>query len=99
MKLAASAPDTFPRERDSVTAVLMAGGRSRRMGRDKAELELGGRALWERQIEVLRALRPDALWVSGRAYGEVEAVADAWPDCGPLGGLASVLQRAETKWV
>lgn len=62
-------------------------------------LEIEGKTLWERQIELLRTLEPAELWVSGRAYGEARVIPDAWPDCGPLGGVASVLQCAGTKWV
>ena len=47
-------------------AVLLAGGRSRRMGRDKALLPLAdGRLLWQRQWDVLRELGPAELFVSG----------------------------------
>ena len=38
------------------SALLLAGGESRRMGRDKATIEFDGRPLWKRQMELLRAL-------------------------------------------
>jgi len=35
-----------------VTGVLLAGGKSRRMGRDKARLQLNGQTLFERSLEL-----------------------------------------------
>jgi molybdopterin-guanine dinucleotide biosynthesis protein A len=37
----------------TLTAVLLAGGESRRMGRDKAAIVFRGQLLWQRQIELL----------------------------------------------
>lgn len=99
MEVAAGLPGVIPQHRESCTAVLLAGGRSRRMGRDKAELMLGDRPLWQRQLETLQALQPRALWLSGRSYGGREAVPDRWPEHGPLGGLATVLALLETEWL
>jgi molybdopterin-guanine dinucleotide biosynthesis protein A len=47
-------------------AALLAGGRSRRMGTDKAFLQWQGRPLWEHQLEKLRALKPSKLLLSCR---------------------------------
>jgi molybdopterin-guanine dinucleotide biosynthesis protein A len=72
------------------------------MGRDKAELELGGKPLWKLQLDKLRALAPETVVVSGKTTGpfrEVTVIADLWPQCGPLGGLASIMQHVETAWV
>lgn len=78
-------------------AVLLAGGKSRRMGRDKALLPLpDGRALWERQCDVLRALEPAEWFVSGSWRegfpADLPWLADAVPGCGPLGGIAAALE-------
>lgn len=69
--------------------VVLAGGLSSRMGRDKALLAWQGRPLIERQLAVLRAAGVDDVRVSGdrAAYG---GIADAIPQAGPLGGLAGV---------
>ena len=77
-------------------AVLLAGGQSRRMGRDKALLSLpDGRRLWERQLGVLRELEPTELFISGpRRDGfpaDVPSLEDILPGCGPLGGIAAAL--------
>ena len=83
------------------TAVLLAGGRSRRMGRDKALLQLpDGRRLWERQLGVLRELEPTELFISGPARegfpSGVATLEDETPDLGPLGGIATALAAMQT---
>ncbi len=78
-------------------AVLLAGGRSRRMGQDKALLPLpDGRRLWERQLAVLRALEPAELFISGPPRvgfpTDVPLLADSVPGLGPLAGIAAALR-------
>jgi molybdenum cofactor guanylyltransferase len=85
----------------SISAVLLAGGESRRMGRDKATLHWRGRPLWEWQIEKLRALRPEKIFLSARSDVpwrpvDVELLRDAPPSRGPLSGLAAALASIET---
>ena len=77
-------------------AVLLAGGRSRRMGRDKALLPLAdGQVLWRRQLAVLASLRPAELFISGPERegfpASVTRLDDAVPGLGPLGGIATAL--------
>ena len=77
-------------------AVLLAGGQSRRMGRDKALLPLpDGRLLWQRQLTVLHDLRPAELFISGPAREGfppgVAVLTDTTPGLGPLAGLAAAL--------
>jgi molybdopterin-guanine dinucleotide biosynthesis protein A len=81
-----------------LSAVLLAGGESRRMGRDKATLIYRETPLWQRQLEVLRQLKPDELFISGRtdpAWRPADAifVADAPPSRGPLSGLVAAFNR------
>ncbi len=83
--------------RGSFAAVLLAGGRSRRMGRDKALLSLPeGRKLWERQLDVLRALEPAELFISGPARDgfppDVPLLADNTPGLGPLAGITATMR-------
>lgn len=83
----------------AASAVVLAGGGSRRMGRDKAMLPVGGRTLLARAVERL-ARRFDDILVSAGADGlgcdlsGVTVVPDASPDQGPLMGLATTLPRA-----
>lgn len=69
------------------------------MGRDKSALPVNGVPLWQRQLDVLRATGPAELFISGKSDGpyadcEVEILADEFPDCGPLGGIATALRRS-----
>lgn len=84
------------------SAVLLAGGRSVRMGQDKAEIILpDGRPLWRRQLDdVLRPLGPAEIFFSGPVRAglpaEVRVLTDATPGLGPLSGLAAALGAAST---
>ena len=80
------------------SAVLLAGGKSSRMGCDKSALLVNGEPLWQRQLAVLRATNPAELFISGKSDGPyadcgVEILADEIPDCGPLGGIGTALRR------
>ena len=85
----------------TLTAVLFAGGESRRMGTDKATLTLNGEPLWSRQIRILRELHPAQVIVSARnkpdwCPDEIEVALDKPPSRGPLSGLAAVFERIQT---
>jgi molybdopterin-guanine dinucleotide biosynthesis protein A len=85
----------------TLSAILLAGGQSRRMGVDKATILISGEPLWQRQLRILRELEPRALWVSARATPSwsappIEVLADKPPSCGPLSGVAAGLRRLET---
>ena len=86
----------------SHAAVLLAGGKSSRMGRDKSALIVNGEPLWQRQLAVLRATEPAELFISGKSDGPyagcgVEILADKIPGCGPLGGIATALRRCTSE--
>ena len=87
--------------RSDFTAVLLAGGESRRMGTDKAMLLFRGKPLWQIQLETLRKLEPEEIFVAARIDpswrpGDVRFVADISPSRGPLSGLAVSLDRMRT---
>ncbi|MDR1623067.1 MAG: molybdopterin-guanine dinucleotide biosynthesis protein B [Synergistaceae bacterium] len=82
-------------------AVVLAGGASRRMGRDKALLRLEGRTFLERIVGSLIDFEEVLLSVgSSRRYEDVRlrSVEDEW-HCGPMGGLYSALKVCGSKWL
>jgi len=82
-----------------VTGLLLAGGKSLRMGRDKRFLALGGRTLLERSLSVLESLFPEVILsvaepLPDLASSRHRVVTDLIPDCATLGGLYSGLMSA-----
>ncbi|KQQ75732.1 molybdopterin-guanine dinucleotide biosynthesis protein A [Xanthomonas sp. Leaf131] len=77
---------------DMWIGVVLAGGRSSRMGQDKALLPWRGRPLLEHMQTLLRNAGARDVLISGDRPGYA-GIADAQPDLGPLGGLASVIDR------
>jgi molybdopterin-guanine dinucleotide biosynthesis protein A len=76
-----------------VSAAVMAGGKSRRMGRDKAWLDLGdGRPIVQRVIDVLREVADEVFLVANDerfATLGLRVVPDRFPEGGALGGIAT----------
>ena len=82
-------------------AVVMAGGESQRMGRDKATLKLGEQTLLQRVIDAVQPLfgdvrvsvrhhRPDIDWPQ---------ICDRHADAGPLAGVCASLERAKAEQI
>ena len=83
------------------SAVLLAAGRSTRMGCDKALLEFEGRPLWRRQWDLLAGAGAGERFLSVRAEqdwapADVIKISDATPDTGPLAGIVAALERCST---
>lgn len=86
-----------------VAGVLLAGGKSRRMGEDKRYLVMGGQTLLERGLAVLRSMFQEVLVVIAQDSPpldlEVRVVRDLVPDCGSLGGVYTGLAQATTPYI
>ena len=86
-----------------VTGVLLAGGKSRRMGQDKRLLTVGEETLYARSLSVLRAIFEQVVVVvaqdSPLVASEAPVLRDLIPECGSLGGLYTGLKQAGTEWV
>lgn len=82
-----------------VTAFILAGGKSTRMGADKAFVTLDGRTLLERSLEVARSVATDVRIVGDAAKFAAFApvVEDVFPGCGPLGGIHAALRASRTE--
>jgi len=85
--------------RPRLTACLLAGGKSSRMGRDKAGVEFSGAPLWRHQLHTLEQAGADEILISGRkdacyAGCGFPIIGDEVPDAGPLAGVAALLAAA-----
>ena len=83
---------------DDLSAFVLAGGKSTRMGRDKATLPFSGQTLLESALALARSVTEDVFILGSPerygAYGEV--VPDIFPGCGPLGGIHAALTHTKT---
>jgi molybdenum cofactor guanylyltransferase len=74
---------------------VLAGGASRRFGRDKALVEFDGKPLIVRMCQVLQTAVAAPVRIIGEAkkYGHagIECLEDRWPGEGPLGGIITAL--------
>lgn len=91
--LAGARPEPF-------TIGILAGGESRRMGRDKALMEIDGSPAVRRMHDILKC-QCDRVIVAARpenstVFSGVDVVVDPEPGKGPLMGIVSILQASET---
>lgn len=69
-----------------IIGLILAGGRSSRMGADKALMEIAGLSMLDRTARILRHMGAELVVVSGSRPG---GIPDRWPEAGPVGGMAS----------
>lgn len=84
-----------------LSAVILAGGESRRMGRDKAWLHFDGRPLVELAVAKTRQLGIQEVFISGRAGEDYSAMKcpvlfDLEPGFGPIGGIERGLHECSS---
>jgi len=86
------------------SAVILAGGRGRRIGGEKASMEFFGKTMVERAVEGARKVAEDVIVVARDGSQaellremalEVRVVPDLVPNYGPVAGLASGMNCAE----
>ena len=86
----------YDRGMDGVSVFVLAGGKSSRMGADKAFLEFRGSTLLERMIKLAKEVGSSVCIVGQRqkfiAFGKV--VEDVYPDHGPLAGIHAALRAS-----
>ncbi|MGE3152693.1 MAG: molybdenum cofactor guanylyltransferase [Nitrospiraceae bacterium] len=88
----------------NATAVVLAGGRSVRMGEDKRFIKIGEQTLFDRVVDCVESLfeeviisvasEPNGLPTRGH-----RVVADAMPNCATLGGVYSSLEASIRDWI
>jgi len=85
----------------NVTGVVLAGGKSTRMGRNKALLPFQGRTLIETVVETMTSVFSRVLLSIHQpdAYPSLDLlkVVDRYPEIGPLGGITSVLESGQSR--
>lgn len=81
-----------------ITGFVLAGGRSRRMGRNKSELTWGTQTFLTHAIARMQQVCDRVLLVGGSAEASVPVLEDAFPGEGPLAGLHTALLHSTTEW-
>ncbi len=96
----ASAPGAKNAIAEEISGFVLAGGRSSRMGRDKAMLPWQGATLLDHAEHRLRQVCKTVRICAGRTglADDERFIKDAVPDCGPLGGIVAALERSQTAW-
>ena len=92
--------------RPEVSAVVLAGGLSRRLGRDKAVEPLGGEPLIGRVLSRVAQVSDETVVVINDAARaselpldeDVVTAVDRYPDAGSLGGIFTGLEAAQAEW-
>ncbi|HVF46691.1 MAG TPA: molybdenum cofactor guanylyltransferase, partial [Pyrinomonadaceae bacterium] len=93
-----------------IDAFILVGGRSSRMGRDKATLELDGVTLVDRAAATItKAFDPSSIVLVASGPEQVLSifghehsfrfVFDVYPDRGPFGAIHAALANARTSWI
>jgi len=88
--------------KNNITGVILAGGKSARMARDKAFVPFSGKPMIETVIDNLSGLFQSLMIITNtphlyQKYG-IKMRADIIKGCGPLGGVYTALLFSETKY-
>jgi molybdenum cofactor guanylyltransferase len=89
-----------------VSCIILAGGKSTRLGRNKVVEKIGNQSLIERVISCLSALKSDIVVVSAKEssmpqlknYPGLKQVNDIYPGRGSLGGIYTGLTTSDTRY-
>ena len=96
-----SKPPTSHSPHGELTGVILAGGKSRRYGRNKALVQLDGMALIERVLTVMQSLFQQVVLITNTpeayAYLNLPMHEDIIKDLGPLGGIYTALRSIHTE--
>ncbi len=92
-------PLVYHRRMDEVSAFVLAGGQSRRMGTDKAFIELEGQSLLVRALNLVTGITPNVQILGSEAkFGEFgKVVEDQFSNHGPLGGIHAALRASSSE--
>lgn len=86
---------------ERLAAVVLVGGRSRRLGQDKAQLVVDGVPVLTRILSAVRPLVRDVCLVGGKVPPQAPGtrwMPDAMTGAGPLGGLVAGFEALDAEW-
>lgn len=88
--------------KNEITGIILAGGKSSRMGKDKALFDFKGKKLVSYAIETLRPLCSTLLISANRTPEKYEefgfqVISDEIKNVGPMGGILTCLKHSETQ--
>jgi molybdopterin-guanine dinucleotide biosynthesis protein A len=88
-------------KKSEISGFILAGGKSSRMGFDKAFLIVANKPLLQNMIDVIDPFC-QSIAISGQnpvyANFHLEIIPDVFSECGPISGLYSVLKHSTTTW-
>ncbi len=88
-------------DQETISGFILAGGKSRRMGTDKALMLIQDETLLARMIGLIEPFcEPIAISGQRMAYSsyKIDQIPDVFADCGPISGLFSCLKHTSTDW-
>lgn len=90
-------------DREQISGVVLAGGKSSRFGQDKGLFPFRGKPLVEHAIDILKPICGEVLISTNipeaYAFTGLKTITDIHSDCGPIGGMHSGLFHARNKVV
>jgi molybdopterin-guanine dinucleotide biosynthesis protein A len=82
----------------SIDGFILAGGQSRRMGRDKSQLTIDGQTFVDLIAKEMAVVAKSITVVGGAASPGLSHVEDVYPGWGALGGVHAALQNCSAEW-
>ncbi|WP_326909510.1 NTP transferase domain-containing protein [Sedimentibacter sp. MB31-C6] len=87
----------------NVTGILLAGGKSSRMGKDKALIKYGDETFMSNSLKKLNKLFDEVIVVADNVekyhIENVKIIKDIYPGMGPMGGIHAALKAAKNDWL
>lgn len=86
------------KKKDTYSLLLLAGGKSSRMGTNKAELIYQGQTFLKTLLSKAKALGIEQIYISGFKEDGITTVWDIYPEQGPIGGIHACMKQVKTPY-